>query len=100
LVLQSIPNNRLGNFPEIWIHLIAHWFWIPFARCGSQSKQPIDTLFSMIRGPWFVKHPKQPVAKSAGTDVETMTGGSQGGSRRYGITVLQPCQTRNRLVGM
>ncbi len=42
LVLQSIPNNRLGNFPEIWIRLIAHWFWILFARCGSQSKQPGD----------------------------------------------------------
>jgi len=57
LVLKYTPNNRLGNFPEIWIHLIAHWFWIPFAHCGSQSKEPVDTRFSMIRGPWFSSTP-------------------------------------------
>jgi hypothetical protein len=39
-----------------------------------------------------LKHPKQPVAKLAEMEVKMVTGGSQGGSLRHGITVLQPLQ--------
>jgi len=39
-----------------------------------------------------LKHPKQPVAKPAETEVKMMIGGSQGGFLRHGITVLQPRQ--------
>lgn len=93
LVLKSIPNNRLGIFPEIWIHLIARplvldsicplWFSIK-----STSWYPVinDTRAVVL------KHPKQPVARSAETEVKMMSGGSHGGSRRHGSTVLQPRQ--------
>jgi len=39
-----------------------------------------------------LKHPKQTVAKPVETEVKMMTGSSQGGSLRHGITVLQPQQ--------